>query len=624
MTMPGIGSRSAGRMPPEIAAAVSKCRAAIIGAGIFSGLINLLALSSSIYMLQLYDRVIPAHSVMTLIGLSIVMLVLFAGYGLLDVIRTKLMSRIAIRIDRELRERVLGLVMKLPLRTGANIDASQPVRDLDQIRGFTASAGPVALFDMPWMPFYLALVWMLHPWLGMLATGGALLLVGLTFLTELRGREPTRDMTQSGAQRQQLIEAAKRNAPAIHAMGMNRRITRMWSDLNERFLADQTAATDVIGTYGAISRVLRLVLQSAVLGLGAYLVIIGQGTAGVMIAASILVSRALAPVEIAIANWRGFMSARQSSARLGELFRMQPERIEPTPLPKPTELLQVEGVWAAPPGSQQPVVQNVSFQIKKGAGLGVIGPSAAGKSTLVRSVIGAWPLMRGTVRLDGASLDQWDSDALGQHIGYLPQEIELLDGTVAENIARFEPDAAPEQVIAAARAAGVHDMILRLPNGYDTRLGEGGAALSAGQRQRVALARALYRDPFLVVLDEPNSNLDKDGDDALERAIVSVRTRGGIVIVVAHRPSALGQVDHILLLSPGQPPIFGPKEEVYRKMTQAAPGAPVPPGPAAPGARPMAPQQAMQAGQAQQPAPVLQNVLQGDSGARLRIITDGS
>ena len=617
MTMFGMGARAAGRMAPEFAAAVGRCRGALIAGGVFSGVVNMLALSSSIYMLQVYDRVIPSHSVATLVGLSIAMLILFIAYGVLDVIRARLMGRIAIRVDRDLRQRVIGLVLTLPLRSGGSVDPIQPVRDLDQIRGFLAGNGPVALFDMPWMPFYLLLVWLLHPWLGILATAGAVVLVAMTFMTEIRGRAPAHDTTRSGAERLQLLEAAKRNAAAIHAMGMSGRIAKMWGELDERFLADQTAATDVIGTYGAISRVARLVLQSAVLGLGAYLVILGQASGGVMIAASILVSRALSPVEIAIANWRSFMSARQSAARLTELFRLLPERSDPLSLPRPINSLQVEDVWAAPPGMQQPVVHSATFKLSSGAGLGVVGPSAAGKSTLARALIGAWPLLRGTVRLDGAALDQWSPDALGQHIGYLPQEIELLDGTVAENIARFEPDAPPEAVIAAAQTAGVHDMIVRLPNGYDTRLGEGGGGLSAGQRQRVALARALYRDPFLVVLDEPNSNLDKDGDAALDLAIGSVRKRGGIVVVIAHRPEALAGVDHILLMTPGQPPLFGTKDEIHRKLAQAQPVA------TKPGQSPAQAPAPMQRPPAGQRAPQPQ-VPQAEGGARLRIITDVS
>ena len=528
----------------------------------------MLALTGSIYMLQLYDRVLPSHSVSTLVGLTLVMLLLYAGFGVFDVLRTRMMSRIGIRIERNLRDRVFSAVMLLPLRAGPRGDGLQPVRDADQIRGFLSGQGPTALFDLPWIPFYLGLVYLLHPWLGILGAAGAVLLVALTILTETRSRTSVRDGAVTGTARQTLGEAARRNAEAIRALGMGARLTASWSSLNEKHLAHQVGATDVAGTYGALSKVIRMVLQSAVLGLGAYLVIQGQATAGVMIAASILVSRALAPIEIAIANWRGFIAARQSAKRLSKLLSLVPECTNVMSLPKPARSLDVEGLFVTAPGQQRMILQNVSLSLGAGDGLGVIGPAAAGKSTLARTLVGAWLPQRGTVRLDGAALDQWSPDALGCHLGYLPQDIELFDGTVAENIARFDPDAKGDAIIAAATQAGVHDLILRLPEGYQTKIGEGGTALSAGQRQRVALARALYGDPFLVVLDEPNSNLDAEGDAALTKAIASVRARGAIIVVIAHRPSALAGLDRLMVLANGQVQSFGPKDEVLRKTVQ--------------------------------------------------------
>ena len=553
-------------------AAVRSCRAAIIGVGVFSCLINVLALTSSIYMLQLYDRVIPSHSVPTLVGLTVLMVILFAGYGVLEAVRARIMSRVGLRIDRSLRERAFALVLALPLHTRGGGDGLQPVRDLDTVRGFIAGAGPIALFDLPWMPFYLGLVFLLHPWLGLLATAGALVLVGLTLLTELKSRAPTRSSSASAGARQNFGDAGRRNAEVIRALGMAPRVTALWARHTEAYLADQIAALDVATTYGTLSKVLRFVLQSAVLGLGAYLVVIGQATGGVMIAASILTSRALAPIEIAIANWRGFLAARQSAERLSKLMTSLPARPDAMDLPKPAKGLAVEGLWIAAPGLPKPIVQNASFELTAGAGLGVIGPSASGKSTLARGLVGAWLPLRGTIRLDGAALDQWSAEALGAHIGYLPQDIELFDGSVAHNIARFDSDAPASAIIEAAEKAGVHDMILGLPEGYKTRIGEGGTALSAGQRQRVALARALFGDPFLVVLDEPNSNLDAEGDAALTRAIASVRERGGIVIVIAHRPSALAGLDQLLVMAAGQVQAFGAKDEVLRKVTQAPAG----------------------------------------------------
>lgn len=556
-------------VPDEFKNAFSRCRGAFLGVALFSALINILGLTSSIYMLQLYDRVIPSHSVPTLVGLTIMMLILFAAYGLLDVVRTRIMSRIGLRFERELRPRVIGLVLTLPLRTKGG-EWSDSVRDLDAIRNFLSGAGPLAFLDMPWMFFYLGFVYLLHPWLGILATAGAALLLGLTILTDLRSRAPTKSSSISSAKRNALTGSGWRNAEVLRALGMQEQFTKRWLEQSESSLGSQLDATDVATTYGTLSKVLRYVLQSTVLGLGAYLVVVGQASGGVMIAASILTSRALAPIEIAIANWRSFVAARQSIARLSHLFAALPERKAAMALPPPRTSLAVENVWVAAPGRQAALIQNCSFDLTAGAGLGIIGPSAAGKSTLARALVGAWPLLRGSVRLDGASLDQWTPDALGRNIGYLPQGIELIDGTVMENVARLDAQPEPLNVIEAAKAAGVHDMVLALPDGYETRVGEGGTELSAGQRQRIGLARALYGNPFLVVLDEPNSNLDMEGDNALTAAIKGVRARGGIAIVIAHRPSALSAIDQLLVLGGGQIQALGPKDEVLRKVTQPA------------------------------------------------------
>jgi PrtD family type I secretion system ABC transporter len=346
----------------------------------------------------------------------------------------------------------------------------------------------------------------------------------------------------------------------------------LWSAANERYIEAQQRSSDVAGGLGGVSKVMRMALQSAILGVGAYLVIEQQATAGVIIASSILTSRALAPVELAIANWRGFVAARQSWKRLRELFAALPEQAHPLALPRPSVSLSVEGASAIPPGGQRFVLQDASFSLKAGDGLGVIGSSASGKSSLARLLVGVWAPVRGKVRLDGAALDQWVPDAIGPHIGYLPQDVELFAGTVAENIARFDPDREPDAVIAAARAANVHDLILRLPDGYETQIGEAGTALSAGQCQRVALARALYGDPFLIVLDEPNSNLDTEGEQALTQAILRARARGRIVVVIAHRPSALAAVDLVLVMADGRAQAFGPKDEVLSKVLRRGAG----------------------------------------------------
>jgi ATP-binding cassette subfamily C protein len=341
-----------------------------------------------------------------------------------------------------------------------------------------------------------------------------------------------------------------------------------WGEANRQYLSSQRKTSDIGGGLGSVSKVLRMMLQSGVLAVGAYLVIIQEASPGIIIAGSILAARALAPVDLTIAHWRGFVAARQSWQRLTKLLAALPAQAAPMLLQKPTQRLLVENVSAAPPGLQKIVVQDVAFKLEAGQGLGIIGPSGSGKSSLVRLLVGVWQPLRGKVRLDGAALDQWSSDALGVHVGYLPQDVELLSGTVAENIARFEPNADPKDVLAAAQAVGVHEMIVALPEGYGTAVGEQGSALSAGQAQRIALARAVYRNPFLVVLDEPNAHLDAEGDEALTRAILGVRERKGIVVVVAHRPSAIAGVDQILVMNKGRAQAFGPKDEVLSKVLQ--------------------------------------------------------
>ena len=554
----------------EIATVLRRSRSSFMAVALFSGLLNVLALTGSLYMLQVYDRVIPSRSVPTLVWLTILMTGLYVGYGLIDLVRGRIMARIGLQLDRELRERVFAAVLLAPLRSRNQGHGQQPVRDLDMIRGFLSSTGPTAFFDMPWMPVYLVLIFLLHPWLGALATVGGIVLILLALLTEAWNRKPAMGTMETGIRRDLFSEAARRNAEVVRAMGLGPRITRHWTELTTKFLGYQLKASDLSSDLGALARVLRFLLQSCMLGLGAYLVVQNETTGGVMIAASIMLSRALAPIEIAIGNWKGFMQVRQAHGRLTKLFRAMPREMPSTKLPRPVSTLMVEGLSVAPPGHNQPIIQNIHFSLKAGAGLGVIGPSASGKSTLARALVGAWaPLpMRGTIRLDGASLEQFSPEDLGRDIGYLPQDIELFSGSVAANIARLDPGHSTDDVIAAAKLAGVHELILRLPNGYETNIGESGVALSAGQRQRIGLARALYGNPFLVVLDEPNSNLDVAGDQALSRAVASVRARNGIVVVIAHRPAALIGIDLLLAMNNGRMQAFGPREEVTRALMQ--------------------------------------------------------
>ncbi|MBN9516242.1 MAG: type I secretion system permease/ATPase [Alphaproteobacteria bacterium] len=576
----------------ELAKVLATCRSSYAGVAVFTAILNVLYLTGSFFMLQVYDRVLPSRSVPTLVGLCVLAGVLYGFQALLDILRNRVLIRIAGGFSEQLDARVYHLLVKLPLRA-PGMGNFEPARDLDQIRGFMSGGGPAALFDLPWLPLYLGICYLFHPLIGVTATVGAIILVIITALTEIKVRKPSIEVSALSAQRNSLAEASRRNTEVLHAMGMVGRFSALWAESGRRYLAVQQQAGDITGGMGGLSRALRMMLQSAVLAVGAYLVIHQQASAGIIIAGSILSARALAPVEVVIAQWRVFVSARQSWRRLNNLLARMPVEPAMMELPKPRNTLAVEGISVAPPGSNTLVLQDIAFNLKAGQGLGIIGPSASGKSTLVRSIVGVWMIARGKVRIDGASLDQWSPDMLGQHIGYLPQDMELFAGTVAQNIARLDPEPPSDRVIAAAQAAGVHELILGLSNGYETQMGEGGAALSAGQRQRIGLARALYGDPFLVVLDEPNSSLDHDGDEALTRAIMGVRARGGIAIVVAHRPSALAGVDNLLVLRAGRQQAFGPKDTVLREAMKAAgpaPGAAPAPAPAPMMAQGAAPQ----------------------------------
>ncbi|MBS0533972.1 MAG: type I secretion system permease/ATPase [Proteobacteria bacterium] len=571
---------SSSSSPPrsELSAALAACRGAFIGTGLVSGMSNILMLTGSMFMLEVYDRVLPSRSLPTLVGLLILILIifLFAALGVLDAIRSRILARIGGALDEALSGRVYDTLVRLPLRIGSRGDGTQPLRDLDAVRSYLSGLGPVALFDLPWIPLYLAICFAFHPLIGFTALGGAIVLVALTLATEMMTKAPTKAAAEAAMVRNGLAEASRRNAEVLVAMGMMPRIAARWGEANDRYMRNQQRTSDIGGGLGAASKVLRMLLQSVVLAVGAYLVINQQATAGIIIASSILSARALAPVDLAIANWKVFVAARQSWKRLSKLLEAMPALPQPMELPAPTHRLTVEAITAMAPGTSKVLVQDAAFKLEAGQGLGIIGQSGSGKSSLARMLVGVWQPVRGKVRLDGAALDQWSPDVLGRHIGYLPQDVELLAGTVAENIARFEPQPDSEAIIAAAKAVGVHDMIVALPQGYETPVGEHGTALSAGQAQRVALARAVYRDPFLVVLDEPNSHLDSEGDAALTRAILGIRERKGIVVVIAHRPSAIAGVDQILVMNQGRVQACGPKDEVLSKVLQRPSGGTAP------------------------------------------------
>ena len=556
-----------------MATALNECRRAFSSIAVFSAVVNILMLAGPLYMLQIYDRVLASRSVPTLLALTIFLVGALAFQGVLDVIRSRIVVRAAALLDRRLATSVHAAVVQFARARLQPGDAQQPVRDLDQIRSFLTSAGPVAIVDLPWVPAFLLICFLIHVWLGILALVGALVLLLMTALTERASRRHTRELLKDANVRAAMVEADRRNSESAIAMGMAGTLGKRWAAVNNRYVASIGRSSDVVGMYGSASKILRLLLQSLMLGLGAYLVIRQELTAGSMIAASIMMGRALAPIDTAIANWRGFVGARDGIRRLSDTLSRLPRTIAMTDLPKPSQRLDV-AVAVAPPGGTIPILSGVEFRLLAGEVCGVIGPNGAGKTSLARVLTGVWPAAKGAVRLDGASLDQWDLEMRGRHIGYLSQTIELFDGTVAENIARMSPEPDSAAVLAAAQLAGAHDMIIRLPGGYNFRIGEAGSSLSAGQCQRIGLARALYGNPFLIVLDEANSNLDTEGEAALQRAIIELKRRRAIVFIIAHRQPSLVACDKVLVLMNGTQQAFGPRDAILAKvMASRAPAA---------------------------------------------------
>lgn len=539
-----------------------------------SGIINVLALTGSFYMLQIYDRALTSGSIPTLAALSALVIGLYLFQGIFDVIRSQLLVRMGARFDRMLAPIAHRVSVDMPRFGFSTGEALERGRDVDTIRTFMGSQGPVALFDLPWVPLYILFVYFLHPVLGAVTLGGAIVLALLTVWTELRSRKLATAAQQAQLARNAVADSNARNADIIKAMGFSSRAVSRFNTANQDHLTLQTRASDVIGTFGAFSRVLRMVLQSSLLGLGAYLTIQGQMSAGAIIAVSVAASRALAPIDMAIANWKGVVAARQAFKRLRDTMIALSGMARPLELPVPTKSFKVDKITVAAPASGRVLLTEVAFELKAGQALGVIGPSGGGKTTLVRALTGIWPALRGSIRLDDADLTQWDEDKIGDYVGYLPQDVALLDGTIVENITRLAPQRDARAIVAATKAAGVHEMIVRLPDGYDTQLGPMGTALSAGQRQRIGLARALYGDPFVVIMDEPNAFLDAEGEQALNQAIRQVRARGGIAIIVAHRPSILAEVDMVAVIQNGRMSAFGPKDEIVAGQRQANANAP--------------------------------------------------
>ncbi len=555
----------------ELRAAMAQCRTHFLSAALFSVFVNLLMLTGPLFMLQVYDRVLTSRSEETLVALLVLVTGLFAMMGLLDFIRGRVLARAGARFQTLLDARVMTAALRRAVAPSERAKPNTGARDLEAVRTLLAGPAPFALFDMPWVPIFLAVIFIFHPVLGWLSVAGAVVLVALTALTQIRSQAPQAESQRAAAESDNLGEAMRQNAEAIQGLGMRPAGLARWFKLRQTALAHQIEASDRTARYGSASKTLRFYLQSLMLAVGAWLVLRQEISAGMMIAGSIMLGRALAPVEQAIGQWSLVQRAVKGWRSLGEMLSKTPAEPRKTALPAPKGHIEVQAVSAAAPGDNLPLLRNVTFRVEPGTALGVIGPSGAGKTTLAKVLTGLWRPAVGKVRIDGAATDQWPEDELGRHIGYLPQEIGLMAGTVAENIARMEERRDDAEVVTAARRAGAHDLLLALPQGYDTQIGASGQRLSGGQRQRVALARALYRDPPVLILDEPNANLDAPGEQALVDAIREAKARGRTVIVMAHRPSAIAACDFLLMLDKGVQVDFGPRDDVLRKRTRNYP-----------------------------------------------------
>lgn len=548
----------------DLRMALKVSKKGFISAGFFSLFINLLMLTAPLYMLQVYDRVVASRSLETLFFLTLIMVFLFGVMGVLEWVRSRILVRVGNQMDGYLSQRVYSAMFEMGVRNPAQRSA-QPLSDLTSIRQFMTGNGLFAFFDAPWMPIYIGILFLFHPAFGWFAIGAAIILFAVAVFNERTTRSRLMEANSESVKANALANNNLRNAEVLHAMGMLPGIMGRWYKQYQNFLGKQTEASDMAGTFSNLSKILRMMFQSLILGLGAYYVVLNEMSPGMMIAGSILMGRALAPLDLIINSWNGFNSARAAHKRLSELLIAIPASQRKMPLPDPEGRVSVESLVVVPPGSKTPSVRGVQFNIAPGEHVGIVGPSAAGKSSMARALLGLWPAANGSVRIDGADVQHYNRDELGPHLGYLPQDIELFDGTVSENIARFG-DVDPSRVVEAAKKAGVHEMILQLPNAYDTVIGSNSGALSGGQRQRIGLARALYGRPRVVVLDEPNSNLDEQGEQALAHAIEQIKKEGTTLFVVSHRPSILKSIDKLLVMKEGQMQLFGPKDEVMQKL----------------------------------------------------------
>ena len=552
-------------------------RGRIIRVALFSGIVNVLTLSGSIYMLQVYDRVLPTKSFATLIGLSMLLIAAYTAQGFFDALRIRMLTRIGALFDQSLQRQIYDCIMALRLRGWDTASVTQPIRDLEVIRMFLSGMGPTAFLDLPWVPFFLIVLFFFHPVIALGAFIGMLLIVGFTFIVEYSTRRHAMELEKLGMLRAAMAKITAYNAEVIHALGMSSRFGNQWRSVNIAYIREILHIRDIEADIGTMAKMLRYILQSSILGLGAALVITDQATAGIMIASSIMIGRALAPIEIVLGTWKQFKMMLDAMKRLtGMLTANATDEMEhpALELPRPNQSLIAKDLTIVPPGSQNIVGNNLSFELTPGSGLAVMGASGSGKSSLARTLVGVWKPAHGSVCLDGAHIDQWDSDQLGRYMGYMPQDVALFEGTVAQNISRFEKNPSDSQIIEAATLAGAHRLITSWPDGYSRKVGENGGLLSAGQRQRIALARACYGNPFLIVLDEPNANLDTEGEAALADTILRLRERRCIVICVSHRVATLSALNMVMVMTGGRIIAFGPRDQVLASIAASAAPAP--------------------------------------------------
>lgn len=538
--------------------------------GLFSAAVNLLMLTGPLFMMQVYDRVLGSRSVETLIALFGLVFFLFVLMGVIDLARNRVMARVATRFQEKMEKRVFAASLQEGSAAGSDAVTRGGMRDLESIQRLIASPVLMALFDIPWAPLFLAAVFLFHPLLGAVAAIGMLVLILATLLNQWLGRAPLQRSNIAAQHAERMSDLYRQEGEIIGSLGMRGAAFHRWQTARDEATESMMLGVDRANNFTVFSRTFRLFLQSALLAMGAYLVLKHEVTPGAMIASSILMGRALSPIEQVVGGWPLVQRALDGWERLSGLLTRRPPQSDRTPLPVPPAQLEVNQLSVVPPGHPSATLRGVSFAMAPGQAMGVIGPSGSGKSTLARALIGAWPIAGGSVRLGGATLDQYEPDVLGSLIGYLPQQVTLFDGTIAENIARLSPNPDPARVVAAAQAAAAHRMILDLPQGYDTQVSQTSGRLSGGQIQRIGLARALYTDPVLFVLDEPNSNLDNEGSEALNLAIRNIKARGGAIIIMAHRPAAISECELLLVLDQGTRRAFGPRDEVLRSMVKNA------------------------------------------------------